>query len=219
MILRELSLKNYRRFKEVYLSDFPESIIAILGRNGIGKSTILEAISWVLFGSTAFRTDKADVKRQGAAPEEPCEVDMVFSLRGNDYEVLREIKGKNNIVRASAWAYENGTKKIVADSERGVSEYCQKILSMDWQTFQASFFSQQKDLDAFSQQTPVERQRIIRRLLAIDRIDMAITAIRRDKSDAQSEIRGIESAQKDIGKLRQEWRALREKKRVSELSI
>ncbi len=214
MILRELSLKNYRRFKEIYLSDFPESIIAILGRNGIGKSTILEAISWVLFGSTAFRTDKADVKRQGAAPEEPCEVDMVFSLRGNDYEVLREIKGKNNIVRASAWAYENGTKKIVADSEGGVSEYCQKILSMDWQTFQASFFSQQKDLDAFSQQTPAERQRIIRRLLAIDRIDMAITAIRRDKSDAQSEIRGIESAQKDIGKLRQEWRALREKKRV-----
>ncbi|UCD71006.1 MAG: SMC family ATPase [Syntrophobacterales bacterium] len=214
MILRELRLKNYRRFKEVYISDFPESVIAILGRNGIGKSSIFEAISWVLFGSTVFRTDKADVKRQGAAPEEPCEVDMVFSLRGNDYEVLREIRGKNNIVRASAWAYDNGTKKIVANSERGVSEHCQKILGMDWQTFQASVFSQQKDLDAFSQQTPAERQRIIRRLLAIDRIDMAITAIRRDKNDAQSEIRGVESAQKDIGKLREELRALREKKRI-----
>jgi DNA repair exonuclease SbcCD ATPase subunit len=143
MILRELRLKNYRRFKDTYLSDFPESIIAILGRNGIGKSTILEAVSWVLFGSTAFRTDKADVKRQGAAPEDSCEVNMVFSLRGKDYEILREIKGKNNIVRASAWVYENGMKKVVANSERGVSEYCQNILGMDWQTFQASFFSQE----------------------------------------------------------------------------
>jgi exonuclease SbcC len=214
MILRELRLKNYRRFKEICLSDFPESVIAILGRNGIGKSTILEAISWVLFGSTAFRTDKADVKRQGAAAEDSCEVDMVFSLRDNDYEVLREIRGKNNIVRASAWAYENGARKIVANSERGVSEYCQRILGMDWQTFQASFFSQQKDLDAFSQQPPAERQRIIRRLLAIDRIDMAITAIRRDRTDAQSEIRGVESAQKDIDRLREEWRELRVQKKT-----
>jgi len=214
MILRELRLKNYRRFKEIYLSDFPECVIAILGRNGIGKSTILEAISWVLFGSTAFRTDKADVKRQGAGPEESCEVGMVFSLRGTDYEVLREIRGKNNIVRASAWAYENGVKKIVANSERGVSEYCQRILGMDWHTFHASFFSQQKDLDAFSQQPPAERQRIIRRLLAIDRIDMTITAIRRDKTDAKSEIRGVESAQKDIHKLREEWRALRVQKKM-----
>jgi len=214
MILRELRLKNYRRFKDTYLSDFPESIIAILGRNGIGKSTILEAVSWVLFGSTAFRTDKADVKRQGAAPEDSCEVDMVFSLRGKDYEILREIKGKNNIVRASAWVYENGMKKVVANSERGVSEYCQNILGMDWQTFQASFFSQQKDLDAFSQQTPAERQRIIRRLLGIDRIDMAITAIRKDRSDAQSEIRGIESARRDIGRLREELRELRVKKKI-----
>ncbi len=214
MILRELKLKNYRRFKEICLSDFPEGVIAILGRNGIGKSTILEAICWVLFGSTAFRTDKADVKRQGARTEEPCEVDMVFSLRDNDYEVQREIRGKNNIVRASAWAYENGVKKIVANSERGVSEYCQRILGMDWQTFQASFFSHQKDLDAFSQQPPAERQRIIRRLLAIDRIDMAITAIRRDRTDAQSEIRGVESAQRDIDELREEWRALRVQKKM-----
>jgi exonuclease SbcC len=214
MILRELRLKNYRRFKEIYLSDFPESVIAILGRNGTGKSTIFEAISWVLFGSTAFRTDKADVKRQGAEPGESCEVDMVFSLRGRDYEVLREIRGKNNIVRASAWAYENGTKKIVANSERGVSEYCGRILGMDWQTFQASFFSQQKDLDAFSQQSPAERQRIIRRLLAIDRIDMAITAMRRDRNDAEGEIRGVQMALKDIDRLREEWKALREMKRM-----
>jgi exonuclease SbcC len=139
---------------------------------------------------------------------------MVFSLRDNDYEVLREIRGKNNIVRASAWAYENGARKIVANSERGVSEYCQRILGMDWQTFQASFFAQQKDLDAFSQQPPAERQRIIRRLLAIDRIDMAITAIRRDRTDAQSEIRGVESAQKDIDRLREEWRELRVQKKT-----
>ena len=55
MILKNLTLKNFRKFKDATI-EFPDGVTGVVGLNGAGKSTIFEAIAWVLYGSVAART-------------------------------------------------------------------------------------------------------------------------------------------------------------------
>ncbi len=55
MRVRSLSIRNYRSIKVLDVS-FPESgLIGIVGHNGAGKSSLLEAIGWGLYGTQAIR--------------------------------------------------------------------------------------------------------------------------------------------------------------------
>ena len=75
MILKSLILKNYRKFKEVTI-DFPDGVTGVIGLNGVGKSTIIEAIAWALFGTVAARTSSDLIKRKEAKDKDPCSVEL-----------------------------------------------------------------------------------------------------------------------------------------------
>jgi exonuclease SbcC len=66
MILKSLTLKNYRKFKDVTI-EFPDGVTGVIGLNGVGKSTIFEAIAWVVYGPVAARTSAEQIKRGGTA--------------------------------------------------------------------------------------------------------------------------------------------------------
>lgn len=60
-------LKNYRRFRKLSI-EFPENLQGFLGSNGAGKSTIIEAIAWALYGTRAARGAKVDIRSFLAPP-------------------------------------------------------------------------------------------------------------------------------------------------------
>jgi len=178
MFLRALKLKNYRKFREESI-EFPEGIIGIVGSNGVGKSTILEAIGWALYGNVIARTDKQEVKSQNAADKDDCTTELEFDLSGHSYKIVREIKGKSAI--SNALIYVDGSNSPEAHRDSGVNEYVEKLLGMDYVTFLRTVYAKQKDLAALSTLRPEERKKVIRRMLNIDRIDLAIVQIRSDK--------------------------------------
>ena len=59
MILKKLKLKNFRGYKDFEVS-FNDSINVIIGRNDIGKSTILDALA-IFFQPDKFKVDYADL--------------------------------------------------------------------------------------------------------------------------------------------------------------
>lgn len=180
MIIQRLTLSNFRRFKQLDLVDLPVGLIGIIGENGSGKSTILEAVGWALYGTYAItgRTDKEGVKTQGADADVNCEVTLEIEMAEDTYKIIRRLYGKRAI--AQAFIYKNGGDKPVAERDPDVNTYVSKLFGMDRATFFASVFARQKELDLLTSQNPGERQKIIRRLLRIDLIDLAITEIRRD---------------------------------------
>ncbi|MGA2775132.1 MAG: SMC family ATPase [Candidatus Omnitrophota bacterium] len=181
MIIRRLTLTNFRRFKQLDLTDLPAGLIGIIGENGSGKSTILEAVGWALYGTYALtgRTDKEGVRTQGADIDANCEVTLEFEMAGDTYKVVRRLQGKRAI--AQAFVYKNGKEQAVAEREDGVNAYISKLFGMDRATFFASVFARQKELDLLTSQNPAERQQIIRRLLRIDLIDLALKEIRQNR--------------------------------------
>lgn len=188
MILKTLTLKNFRKFKNTTI-EFPDGVTGIVGLNGVGKSTIFEAIAWVLYGSVAARTSADQIKREGAETTEPCRVELDFIFEDNAYRIVREMSGKS--LTASATATING--KIAATGAEVVSKYIHKKLGMDFKSFFTSIFARQKELNALSSMNASERRPLILRMLGIDSLDDVIKEIKSDKRTGDVLIEKLES--------------------------
>ncbi len=220
MILKTLVLRNYRKFKQIVV-EFPDGVIGIIGLNGAGKSTIFEAVSWVLFGPVAARTSADQIKREGAETSEPCRVELEFVFEDDQYRIVREMTGKN--LNASATATVNGN--IAASGAETVSKFVQKKLGMDFKSFFTSIFAKQKELNALSTMNASERRPLILKMLGIDALDEVTKEIRSDKRHKSSLIEKlsldlVDKTGKDkIEKYDAETRELNEKQKVMVLSI
>ncbi|MBN1467033.1 SMC family ATPase [candidate division KSB1 bacterium] len=198
MIIKSLKLHNYRRFEQLEI-EFPENLIGIIGRNGAGKSTIIEAIGWALYGNRFVRSDKHDVRLQGTDDKAVCSAEIVFVYGGSEFRIERKLKGKNATVEAAVWR--NGQAEAVAVQDAGVSEFIESLLQLDYRSFTTSVFAQQKELDKLSTLQPEQRRQAINRLINIDRIDRARERVRADRNEKQTTVKGQKAMLKDIDEL------------------
>ena len=211
MQLRSIHLKNYRKYRSQSI-DFPSGIIGIVGKNGSGKSTLIEAVGWCLYGNTAARTKGEEIKTTGVAGED-CSVTLEFVLNSDAVRVVRELKGKNASVRASIFL--NGDTIAHVRGAKEVSDYIAKRTGMDRVAFFASVFAQQKELNAFSELQPGDRKKTVMRLLRIDRIDEALSEIKKDIRGSAEKIQMLEDNLKDMNELiAKQKQATREKKQT-----
>ena len=197
MKLIRLHLKNYRKFHDVEI-EFRRGITAIIGANGAGKSTIVEAIEWALYGSAggAGRGDKKEnIKRAGAGEGEICLVEFEFELRGERYRIKRWMKGKANTVGAELLFADTGHQ--IAEGGRDVSEEVEKLIGFGVKPFEVSVFAKQSELAALSNMIGSQRRELILRLLGIERIEDAISKAKEDKKTVDYEIKALEGALHD----------------------
>lgn len=206
MKLISLTLHNYRKFRHAEIN-FPDGITAIIGNNGSGKSTIIEAIGWAIYGNKVARTNKEGIKRQNAAPNEECYVRLEFELGGDLYEVTR-IMSPSLAVDANVKA--NGV--VLASSATGVSRLLEKKIGMDYDAFFTSLVARQKEINALSSRTPGERKKSMLRMLKIDAIEDAVRKVRDDRKGKESVVKVMESTLKDVDEMKKDMEEKRAKK-------
>jgi len=214
MIIKSIRLKNFRKFKDT-LIEFPDGVTGVVGLNGAGKSTIFEAVAWVLYGAVAARTSTEQIKRESADDKDPCRVELDFIFGEDKYRIVREMSGKS--LSVSATATFNGQQ--IATGAEVVSNFIQKKLGLDFKSFYTSIFAKQKELNALSTMNPSERRPLILRMLGINALDEVIVEIR---SDVKNKKILIEKQQQDlvdekgnykIEKFKNEKRELQNKKK------
>ena len=201
MIIQSLKLNNYRRFRELEL-EFPEQLIGLIGRNGSGKTTVIEAIGWALYGNRIARTDKQDIRSQFAGTKDVCKADLHFVSSGHQYRIQRVLKGKNAIIEAAV--YRDGVDDPVAVQEKGVNAFVEQLLGLDYRSFFASVFARQKDLAALSAMQPEVRRQSINRLINIDYIDKAREKVRQDRNVKRAIADGMQAKLKNLAELKKE---------------
>lgn len=196
MIIHSLRLQNYRKHKDTFI-EFPDGLFGIVGNNGSGKTTIIEAVAYAIYGSHASRTGQKMIKCEQADPASDCRVELEFSLGSDAYRVVRELRG----ARQSAYAalYVNGNQEV--EGTHPVTRYLSKRIGMDHKSFFTSIFAKQKELDVLSGLDPGERKKRVLRLLGVDRIDTAIDNVRRERRESESRISGIKGTLQDIDKM------------------
>jgi len=166
MIPIRLSIKGFLSYREPVEVDFTTFDLAcIAGSNGAGKSSLLDAITWSLFGQARKRDDSL-INAQSTT----AEVAFVFEYESNIYRVLRiKTKEKSTVLEFQIKTPGNGSwKPLTEHTLRETEERIQQILRMDFETFtNASFFLQGK-ADQFTQQRPGDRKRILSSILGLE---------------------------------------------------
>ena len=186
MLIDRIYLRNYRVFEEELELTLPPGLVGVYGPNGAGKSTLLESVLWALWGKA--RTAKEEVPSSGSHGE--CIAEVTFEHDGHIYLVRRTISGASYTVRAEAQC--DGL--VVAEGARDTGRYVHSVLGMDDGAFRASVFAEQKQLAAFSSQSPAERRKLVLALLGVTPLDVARDKVRADArqaADQHNRLRGM----------------------------
>jgi exonuclease SbcC len=183
MLARALSLRNFRRYVRLDL-ELPEGVVGIVGPNGCGKSTLIEAMAWALYGNEdeTTRGDKTGVLRSGASKGEKCEVALDIELDGKPYRAWRQMSSSGAVT-----ATLESEGKLLAQGTGPVTEAVEKLLGMDYKAFFVSVFARQKELDALSRQTAGKRRDTVVRLLDIVTLDEAVALARSEANTARQD--------------------------------
>ncbi len=139
-------------------------LACISGPNGAGKSSLLDGITWALFGQ-ARKRDDAVIN----AASETAEVSFVFAYEGNQYRVQRtKPKNKTTVLEFHILTGKNGWKPLTERTLRETEARISETLRLDYETFvNASFFLQGK-ADQFTQQTSAKRKDILSSILGLE---------------------------------------------------
>ena len=165
MIPIKLHLSGFLSYLDPVDVDFESFDLAcISGQNGAGKSSLLDAITWVLFGEARRRDDSIINNNAEAA-----EVVFTFDYENSRYKVQRsKPRGKTTLLEFSQQDAQGNWHPLTEATLRATDERIVKTLRLDYETFiNASFFLQGK-ADQFAQQRPSDRKRILSNTLGLE---------------------------------------------------
>ncbi|MCX6690371.1 MAG: SMC family ATPase [Methanoregula sp.] len=195
MIIDRLVLKNFKRFRDEEIK-FRDGITGILGNNGTGKSSIVEAIFFALFGTERTGSLQGDyIVSSFASPREKCEVRLDFRIGGDNYTVVRTIrKGKTG---HDATFHREG--KLMATGVSQVETEIRRTLGMGRVDFKNTIYAAQKDLLILLESDPGKRKEWFLRALGIDYLNTESQKILRERADAKTgELQSLEGEHKAI---------------------
>ncbi len=174
MIPYRLRLKSFMCYREEQSLDFSGMQFACLtGENGHGKSALLDAITWALWGKARAHRDDELITLGNNIDE--MWVDFEFGLGGQRYRVWRQ-RSKRGRGQSDLHFYvkRDGDEWQLLD-EGGLVERQRLItrtLRMEYDTFVNSAFVLQGRADSFTVKTPGERKQILADILGLNRYDL-----------------------------------------------
>lgn len=208
MIPVTLQLQNFLSYgRDVEPLDFTQFNIANLsGGNGQGKSALLDALTWALWGEgrKAQQEKKAD-RGLLKIGENQMWVDLVIELEGDRYRIIRKfslIKKKSHS-ELELMVYDdkkNDYISLTAPSIRQTQQKINTILRMDYNTFINSAFILQGRVDEFTRKGATERKHILSEVLGLSHYEGLSVLAHRKAKDFEKEIIALNASIEQFNK-------------------
>jgi len=172
-MITKVKLKNFRSHADSEF-DFSSGINALVGIVGSGKSSIMNALSFGLFGTFPdLQTKKIkldDIIMNKPSLKDTAEVEVNFTVDEKTYSVMRTIeRGKGTTYSE----IREGDKLLDAPNTQRVTELVEKFLKVNYELFSKAIYSEQNGLDYFLTLPRGERMKRIDNLLMIDKFEKA----------------------------------------------
>jgi exonuclease SbcC len=198
MIPLQLTVRNFM----CYRGDVPPLIFdgihlaCLTGANGHGKSALLDAMTWALWGKARAKRDDELIH----LGESEMEVEFTFDLGGTVYRVLRKRDStKRGRTLLDLQVQHDGLFRSIAESGvRGTQEAIIGLLRMDYETFTNSSFLLQGRADAFTTRTPAERKRVMGEILGLSLYDTYEQKAKEKSKDKDRQVAELEGLLRDI---------------------
>ena len=168
MIPLQLSLKNFLSYSEASLDFTGLHTACICGANGAGKSSLLEGITWAIWGECRAVSED-DAISAGAMD---VRVDFTFKMHGETCRIIRSRQRDGNgglefQIQMSGGQFRTLTQKGIRSTQALIDDY----LKIDYDTFINSAYLRQGKADEFMLKKPADRKQILADLLKLDRYE------------------------------------------------
>lgn len=195
--------RNYRSFSDVEFQ-FPYGLVAMVGSNGAGKSSVINLVDLCLF---AGRGELADLIRTG---EDDMEISLVFESGGETYRVRRGLRrGKSQTVDLEIAHTDMGPnaqeswEPISRESADATNRAIVEITGLTRATFRASVYLRQRDRSSFTDCGAAARKATLIEIIGLEEWEQLLTLAKADLAEAQTQIaeldRSIELAEHAVG--------------------
>lgn len=165
MIPIQLQLSGFLSYQHPQTINFNTFELAcVSGANGAGKSSLLDAITYALFGQ-ARKRDEAIINAQS----QTAQVTFTFAYEGNTYRIQRSHpRGRTSLLEFQIQTPQGNWKPLTERSARATQQHIEATLRLDYDTFTNAAFILQGKADLFTQQTPANRKRILSSILGLE---------------------------------------------------
>ena len=140
-MLENLAVSNFRSHEKTEIG-LHSGLNVFLGEVGAGKTSILEALSFSLFGKISTNLTQTELIRRGS---KHAKVILVFTVGSEKYKIERRIFLKKP-QKAKLWLYKNNNWKLAVEGSNAVSKSIEEILGVDASTFLAAIYASQGEI-------------------------------------------------------------------------
>lgn len=171
MIPLRLTLHDFLSYRRADLDLSEVHTACICGANGAGKSALLEALCWGIWGQSRASQDQ-DLIRKGSTT---ARVTVVYRSQGQVYRVMRTRSLGGGI--SLEWQIQNGqeaepgwrslTRRGIKATQQGI----QAQLRLDYETFINSAYLRQGKADEFTLKRASDRKQILADILKLSQYD------------------------------------------------
>lgn len=189
MIPVRLKLSNFTSYGE----DAPEldftsfHMAAISGQNGAGKSSLLDAITWCVWGTSRAGDTSDSLIRLG---QNEMFVEFSFELDGHIFTVKRRRSKKSGgSTSLELWSNShNLTEGTIKSTQQKIID----TLHLSFETFTNSSFLRQGHADEFTTKGPTDRKRILADILGLDHYDKLEEKAKEKSKESQTKLTLLE---------------------------
>src|SRR5438552_2796584 len=171
-MLNEIELGNFLSHANTKLG-FNEGVTVFVGQNGAGKSSIIDGITFALFGQHTRNSNKGLVRRGSVQ----AYAKVSFTILDRRFEAIRKIDSKGTV---SAQFFEKKDDSLIplASGERkqfgeSMTKTIESIIGMDFDKLKVASIVQQGELNSIINADPKKFKELVNAIIGIDKLDIA----------------------------------------------
>ena len=169
--------------------NFENGVTVFVGDNGAGKSSIIDAITFALFGQHTRKSNRGLIKRgsnQGFAK-------IKFSINDKQFEAVRKIDSKGALAATFAEVIRDERIEIAAGERKqfgeSMTQEVEKVIGLDFEKLKIASIVQQGELNAIINAKPKEFKELLNAIIGIDKLDVAAEAMKTVNKEFRKKIR------------------------------
>ena len=169
--------------------EFSKGVTIFVGHNGAGKSSIIDGITFSLFGKHTRKSNKSLIRygaNQGYAK-------VCFTKNGKNYNAERKIDSRGNLSSIFSEIKDDEEFQIVSGERKqfgeSMSSEVEKRIGLDFEKLKIASIVQQGELNSIINAKPKEFKELLNAIIGIDKLDIAAEAMKIIKKEFREKIK------------------------------
>jgi exonuclease SbcC len=187
-LITSVELRNFLSHSNTIL-EFDKGVTVFVGHNGAGKSSIIDAITFALFGHHTRKSNKGLIKRG----RNQAYVKVTFDINEKQYLAERKIDLKGGLEAQFSEKADGSWMQIAAGERKQFGESMtseiEKKIGLNYEKLKIASIVQQGELNSIIKAKPKEFKELLNAIIGIDKLDIAAKSMKIINKDFREKIR------------------------------